>query len=45
MLGLDAQEPSLPAARVKPVNGTLYWYIDAKAATKVPEGVKSVYSK
>ncbi|OQR86293.1 6-phosphogluconolactonase [Achlya hypogyna] len=35
MLGLETQMPSLPAARVLPTDGTLHWFLDTAAASKL----------
>ncbi|KAF0695831.1 Aste57867_13351 [Aphanomyces stellatus] len=35
MLGVDAQTPSLPAARVHPTQGQTHWFIDEAAAAKL----------
>ncbi|ETW02275.1 6-phosphogluconolactonase [Aphanomyces invadans] len=35
MLGVEAQSPSLPAARVLPTAGQVHWFIDEAAAAKL----------
>jgi len=36
----DAEPDKYPAQLIKPVNGNLYWFVDAKAAALLPSGIQ-----
>lgn len=40
MLGLEQRSPPLPAAAVKPTDGSLHWFIDQDAAAKLSDEAK-----